>query len=125
MAFGDSDYPHVFSFDTEPEQASVELKSTNSVRYILFSFPFLFAIGLLAGASEEAILAFTSLFTQSLNYSERLGEIALVVAILGGAIGQLPLGWIIDRYERRLIWMGLFITMISSSVALIFFSHIL
>ncbi len=114
-----------FSFDNESEENPEAQQKPKSIRYILLSLPFLFAVGLLAGASEEAILAFTSLFTQSLNYSERLGEIALVIAILGGAIGQLPLGWVIDRYERRPIWLGLFIIMIASSGSLIFFSHIM
>ena len=68
--------------------------------------PVAMALCLVFAALEGALLSFLPIYGQRLGLSEIEGLSLITVLGVGGLVIQLPLGWLADRVERRLLTVG-------------------
>ena len=74
----------------------------------------------LSGLITAPFWALGAVYAQRLGYDLAMATLFMSVVIAGGTLMQWPLGWISDRFDRRLVLIGVFgaVTLVSGTLAL-------
>ena len=76
--------------------------------------PTLMVAGLMFGLVDSATLALLPVYGLELGLDEETAALLLTMFVLGAVLGQLPVGWLADHFERRrlIAWCGV-VTMLT------------
>ncbi|PHR56988.1 MAG: hypothetical protein COA43_12785 [Robiginitomaculum sp.] len=74
---------------------------------IVFAAPSLMACGIVFGAIEQLIFHFIPVYVTRLGNTEHMGRMLLLVATIGNALFQYPMGMLADRVNREKLMLGL------------------
>ena len=80
---------------------AIEGNPSGRLLYFLRIAPMLMMAGLMYGLVDAAVLTFLPLYALGKGLGEQASVTVLTVLILGSVIGQLPIGWLADRLDRR------------------------
>jgi len=95
--------PLAFVRDAVP---AIEGRPTGRLWHFVRIAPTLMLAGLMFGLIDAAVLSFLPLYGLAHGFDQATATL-LVTALIGGSvIGQLPLGWLADRLDGRLVAIG-------------------
>ena len=80
-----------------PERSSLRLRA------FLLLAPVALLANFIAAAADSALITFLPLYSLDLGLAEQLGLYLLTAMGLGGIASQVPIGWLADHMERRLL----------------------
>ncbi len=70
---------------------------------IIFAMPSLLAAALVCGMVDMSLFSFLPIWGLRVGYEQDLSILLLSIFVLGNVVLQLPIGWIADRTNRRMV----------------------
>ena len=92
--------------------------------HFFFLIPTLALAGIIYGAIETSIVGFLPIYNIRLGFSESFSIISLSAFFLGDVCCQIPIGWLADKYNRRVIffWCATIASLAMMSIFILFLS---
>jgi MFS family permease len=95
----------------------VEGHPTGQLAYFLRIAPILMIAALMYGFVDSAVLSFLPIFGLGYGFDQSTVVIMVTVVIIGSMIAQLPIGWLADHVDGRLMIIGCTVlTMVPSAL---------